>query len=87
MDIQITNNTDAHRFETTVDGHTAYVEYTFDGDTMIFPHTLVPDAIGGQGIGSQLAKAALDWAKEEGYAIQPDCPFIRSYVEKHPEYQ
>jgi len=87
MDIQVTNNTDAHRFEVTIDGHTAHADYRFNGDTIIFTHTGVPEPIEGQGVGSKLAKAALDWAKEEGYTIQPDCPFISAYIEKHPEYQ
>jgi uncharacterized protein len=39
-----------------------------------------------QGLGGQLARAALDDVRGRGLAVRPDCPFIRSWIAKHPDY-
>lgn len=41
---------------------------------------------GGRGVGSQLARHALDDARARGLAVVPDCPFLNDYLSKHPEY-
>ncbi|MDR1033541.1 MAG: N-acetyltransferase [Bifidobacteriaceae bacterium] len=49
-------------------------------------HTKVAPEFSGYGIGSKLARTMIEFAKDEGYKILPTCPFIESYLEKHPEY-
>lgn len=84
--VQVTNNTDAHRYEATVDGHLAVAEYRRDGATITFTHTGVPEAIEGRGVASALARTALDAARAEGLAVIPLCPFFATYIRRHPEY-
>ena len=69
-----------------VDGHTALAAYRLKPGVITFTHTEVPKELGGRGIGSQLAKGALDQARERGLKVVPLCPFIKAYIEKHPEY-
>lgn len=83
----ITHYQPIQRFELRKDGHTAYLSYQDNGDTLIYDHTIVPTALGGQGIGSQLAKFALDYTREQGKKVVPSCSFIAHYVQKNPEYQ
>ncbi|GJF06441.1 hypothetical protein PSD17_53880 [Pseudonocardia sp. D17] len=52
----------------------------------MFTHTEVDDRFGGRGLGGVLARGALDAARARGLRVRPDCPFIRSWIEKHPEY-
>jgi hypothetical protein len=85
--MQIKDNPAKHRFETEVEGRLAVAEYALDGDMITFTHTIVPSELEGRGIGSALAKAALEVARERGFAVVPRCPFIRGYIERHPEYQ
>ena len=40
----------------------------------------------GEGLGGQLVRAALDSARAEGLSVLPFCPFVRGYIEGHPEY-
>ena len=48
MTYDIRNNENESRFETTVDGHTAFVEYEMEEPGMIvYTHTLVPDELSG----------------------------------------
>jgi predicted GNAT family acetyltransferase len=78
-----------HRYEIRVDGETAgYAEYHRRGgsSTISFTHTVVDDAHAGQGLAGRLARAALDDARARGLAVLPFCPFVRSWIAKHPDY-
>ena len=50
-------------------------------------HTEVPAAAEGQGIGSRLAREALEYARREKLKVLAECSFVASYVERHPEYR
>ena len=78
---------DAHRYEIAVDGEVAgFAEYHRRGGRAYFVHTEIDPRFEGQGLGSKLAQAALDAERARGEPIIPMCPFIRGYIEKHPEY-
>ena len=53
---------------------------------IVFVHTEIDDAYAGRGLGGQLARAALDAARARGLTVRPDCPFIKGWIAKHPEY-
>ncbi|HET7738425.1 MAG TPA: GNAT family N-acetyltransferase [Tepidiformaceae bacterium] len=84
---EITNNIEDGRFETIVDGERAELAYFRRADLVYFVHTEVPRAIEGRGIAAELAKHGLEWARAEGLAVVPRCPYVRSYLDRHPEYQ
>jgi predicted GNAT family acetyltransferase len=84
--IAIVNNEAERRFETRLGDATAFTEYRLHEGALILPHTVVPDAFAGKGVGSQLAKAVLGWAREQGLEVVPTCPFIAGYITKHPEW-
>jgi hypothetical protein len=46
----------------------------------------VPEALRGQGLGSELAHSALEWAREQGLKVDVICPSVAEYLTKHPEY-
>jgi len=77
-----------NRFEArTPDGQVAgFSAYQRDGDRTIITHTEVDDAYEGEGVGSQLVQGMLDQLRERGQAVRPDCPFVRSWIDKHPAY-
>ncbi|MGM8885085.1 GNAT family N-acetyltransferase [Psychrobacter sp. 1U2] len=86
-DIQIEHDQQANRFETTIEGQTGYISYLDKGDTLVYDHTIVPQALGGRGVGSALVKHALDYAREHNKKVVPQCSFVDAYINKHPEYQ
>lgn len=86
-DVAITDNREDHRIEGHVDGELAgVVEYRERSGHRVLLHTVVEPAFGGQGIGGTLARAALDLARADGTGVVVLCPFIQSWLEKHPEY-
>ena len=85
MDVR--DNPAAHRFEVELDGHLAVADYRLEGTTMVLPHVGVPPELEGRGIGSALAKFALDEARARGLKVVPSCPFVASYIQRHPAYQ
>lgn len=87
-DFEIANNSQRRRWEARLDGEpVAYAEYRTRPGRVIFTHTVVEPEYEGRGIGSRLAKTALDDAIARGLRITVYCPFIRAYVERHPEYE
>lgn len=73
------------RFELTVDGRLSELRYQRGDGTLRLVHTEVPDALGGQGIGGRLVRAAVDAAARDGLTIVPRCPFARDWLERHPD--
>ena len=74
------------RFEIERDGHIAYLEYALAGSVLQLIHSEVPEALRSQGLASELAKSALDWAREHSVKVDVICPSVAAYLEKHPEY-
>ncbi|MEM6428680.1 MAG: GNAT family N-acetyltransferase [Deinococcota bacterium] len=85
--MNIQHNPEKNQFEAQTDAGTAVLVYMKVGDTLIFHHTEVPEALEGQGIGSQLAKFGLEYVRENNITAAALCPFVKGYVAKHPEYQ
>lgn len=86
-DITITHNQAAQRFETTIDGQTGYISYQDHNNTLTYDHTIVPQSLGGRGVGTALVKRALDFAHEQNKKVIPQCSFVSAYIKKHPDYQ
>ena len=76
----------AGRFELERDGQVAYLEYTLTGDVLALIHSEVPASLRGQGLASELAKTALDWARENHKKVDVVCPSVAGYLKEHPEY-
>jgi len=83
----VTDNRARNRFELIVEGITAHIDYERKPDRIVLIHTIVPDALGGKGVGSRLVKGALAMIRAEGLKLVPQCPFVAAYIEKHPEYR
>jgi predicted GNAT family acetyltransferase len=83
----VRDNPAAKRYELEIDGAVAFTTYERDGGVITFIHTTVPDSLAGKGVGSALAKGALDQERARGDKVIPKCPFIAGYIDKHPEYR
>ena len=83
----IVHNATKQRFEIDIDGQLSVLEYTFKNHRLFLMHTEVPPALESQGLGTELAHAALEYARQNELAVVAICPFVQEYVSSHPEYQ
>jgi predicted GNAT family acetyltransferase len=60
--------------------------YQRRGDTVVFTHTEVDPDVGEDGLGSSLVRAALDDVRSKGGSVVPQCPFVRGWIDRHPDY-
>lgn len=85
---KLRHNPGSRRYEAWVDGQLAgFADYTVDGDVVTMPHTEVDPAFGGQGIGSEIVRFALDDIRTAGRTVVPACPFVARWIERHRAYQ
>ncbi len=77
----------AHQFTARLNGSRAVLEYRRAPGKIYFVHTEVPAAFQHRGIADRLAHAGLEYARTEHLAVIARCPFVASYISRHPEYQ
>ena len=73
------------RFETQVEGVTAYVQYVEYPGGLDLTHTIVPKPIEGRGIAAAIVKHVLDYALEHGLKVRPTCSYVKVYIDRHKE--
>ena len=77
MSLQIDDNPEEHRYEALLDGKlVGFIQYRLHDGRMTMVHTEVEPAYEGQGVGSELAKVALEDVRDRGLKVVPRCPFI-----------
>ena len=84
---EVVHDTGAQQFRVGEGADAAVLQYRQTDTRITFLHTLVPEALRGQGIAQKIAHAGLEHAKAEALRVVPICPFVQSYLKKHPEYQ
>src|SRR5215213_10213115 len=85
--ISVADAADRRRYEVLIDGRVAGILRYARGDRAIrLVHTEVDESIEGHGLGSRLAKFALDDARARGLRVRADCPFVSAWIGRHPEY-
>jgi uncharacterized protein len=82
----ITDAPERERYEAHLDGQLAGIlEYEVKRGRIVLIHTEVLPVHEGRGVGSALVRFALDDARRRGLRVIPTCPYVRSYLERHPE--
>ncbi|WP_433477771.1 GNAT family N-acetyltransferase [Spirillospora sp. CA-142024] len=88
MSTEITDNAGKSRYEIRLDGDLAgFAQYELGDGAVIFTHTEVDPAFEGKGVGGSLARGALDDVRGRGLSVVPLCPFIKKWIDKHPDYR
>ena len=90
MSVEITreDDTDHGAYRADVEGSDKQAEMTWKarGTTRIVDHTFVPPEARGQGIAMQLVEAIVADAREEGFTIEPQCPYVEAAFRRKPEW-
>jgi uncharacterized protein len=87
-EVVVTDNPGESRYEAHVEGELAGIaEYHLTKSSIVFTHTEVFDGYEGKGVGSTLARHALDDVRAKGGRdVVPVCPFINGWIEDHADY-
>jgi len=70
------------RFEWLEDGQLCVLDYELHDGVMIITHTGVPESVGGRGIAADLARTALDTAREQGWKVRPLCSYVAAWMRR-----
>jgi predicted GNAT family acetyltransferase len=88
LSVNVRESLESNRFEAVLDdGSVAgFAQYRLESDgSYRIIHTEVDDAYEGEGVGSRLAQGLLEALRERERTVRPDCPFIATWMRKHPE--
>lgn len=87
-EVQVSHNQDASRYEAHLGGTVAgFAEYQLAKELIVFTHTEVDPVHEGKGVGSALARFALDDVRADGTRrVLPLCPFIKAWIGRNPGY-
>jgi predicted GNAT family acetyltransferase len=82
----VIDNPSANRFEIHDGDAIAFLSYRMKGDAIEYLHSETPPALQGKGYASAIAKFALERDKAIGRKVIPTCPFVKAYIQRHPDY-
>ena len=87
-DLTVTRDLDRSRYVAYAGGPVVagFIDYRETGELVVLVHTEVDPSFEGRGVGSALARAALDDIRERRLKALVVCPFIRSWLRRHDEY-
>jgi NAD+ kinase len=87
-DALVVDSFEQSRYEIMLGGEVAGVlHYRRHGIGIELMHTEIDQAFEGRGLASRLAAGALTDARVRATPVTVTCPFVRGYLDRHPEYQ
>jgi uncharacterized protein len=85
--IAVQDNPGKSRYELVLDERVVgEILYRLEPDHVELLHTEVLPSVEGKGLGARLVAGALDDIRARGLHVVPFCPFVRSYIRRHPDY-
>jgi len=85
MSYTLIHNAPECKYEYHIDDHIAYITYDDQNGNMHLTHTIVPDALAGQGLAKKLLEDVLAQIKKDGKKAVAMCSYIVKYQEKNPD--
>jgi predicted GNAT family acetyltransferase len=88
VDVRVADDPTQLRYELTVEGELAgEIRYRRQPGALVLVHTELEPRFEGRGLGARLVRGALDDIRDRGLLVVPFCPFVRSYIQRHQEYE
>jgi len=84
--LDIVDNVERSRYEIATEAGTAFLAYRRSERAIALVHTEVPEALRGRNLANLLARYALDGARRDGLRVVVRCPFVSTFIRRHPEY-
>jgi predicted GNAT family acetyltransferase len=87
LNYNLVDNKEKKQYEFHIEGHIARIEYIVAKDEIFLTHTEVPTILEGKGIASALVEKVLTDIEQHGLRLIPLCPFVATYIKKHPAWK
>lgn len=84
--IPVVKNNETQRFELTVDGYTAFIDFKEHNEVIALIHTESPEELAGRGAATALIEKTLAYLEENNNVLVPLCPLVFAYIKRHPEW-
>jgi len=65
----------------------AELTYVKNDGTMTIDHTEIDEKLRGEGIGEDMVRAAVEYARANGLKIKAVCPYAKKVIDRTPEFQ
>lgn len=65
----------------------AELTYIKNDGMLTIDHTEIDEKLRGEGIGKDLVRAAVEYARDNGLKIDPVCPYAKKIIDGTPEFQ
>lgn len=85
--MRVVDNKEKNRFEAEIDGHQAIIEYSVKPNILTLKHIEVDKELSGRGVATEMTESVLLEIELRGLKVIPECPFIKNYINKHPEWE
>ena len=85
---EISHYMTARRYTLSIDGVEAQLDYERRSDGALhITHTLVPEVLGGRGLGKALVTRAVEDALAKGLPIASSCWFATDLIARNPNWK
>ena len=65
----------------------AELTYVNSNGVMTIDHTEIDEKLRGEGIGEDMVRAAVEYARANGLKINAVCPYAKKIIDRTPEFQ
>lgn len=87
MSAEIKHDAARRRYSAVIDGTEAYLTYeTPKPGQRHITHTIVPDVLGGRGLGKKLVTRIMDDVVAAGETVSSSCWFATGVIDTKPEW-
>lgn len=88
MELNVLHDKKNQKFYVKIENKESSLLYNIINEhTLDFLSTFVPIEQRGQSIAAKITDVALQYAKDNNYKVIPTCPFIKHYIDTHPNYR
>ena len=85
--LELVKNDATQRFEMSVDGIKAIIEYNEYPGKIALIHTEVPPILEGKGVATAIIEKSLNYIEQNNLKLIPLCPMVVAYIKRHPEWK
>jgi predicted GNAT family acetyltransferase len=85
--LELVKNDTTQRFEMSVDGNKAIIEYKEYPGKIALIHTEVPPILEGKGVATAIIEKSLNYIEQNNLKLIPLCPMVAAYIKRHPDWK